>query len=857
MSKKTISLILCVVMCLSFVPVTALAAEPVAITSIDFTLTGYTYGSPIDEAVFTCSTPGVTIVAANWSIMGNFGSTVPASGNFLARDYACSLYIKNDDGYVFDNSLTTDKITVNGKAFSKRVYFDLVNINTAPGSTRRFLAYYPALPSPCSEHSFGEWEKGNGTHYSSCLVCGYRKSSPCKYGELEVITPATVSTEGCEAIPCTVCGYIKYQSEKTIPKLGYIMTESDKYGFTGSPITPPVKAYDVDGLEIPGDFYEVTYNNNEGIGTATATATFSGKYSGVLTADYEIVAAKTLEPEKFSLEYSEAYYDGTAKTPAVISEGYTDGTDFSVEYINNISPGVASAVITGKGEYVGTVTKSFSIKKAVIGKIDFSVENFVYGQPLDNVIVTTDTSGINIVKTVWLIRANNGSSVEASGNITCEEYSMSVFLSVDPSYKYAESLATDKNFTLTGAEISSKDKTYFDLINTDKVPGSDHRFYVYLKQLPSPCTVHSFGPYDELPGGTTHSCRCVNCGYRVFQYHSYGEEFEADETNHWKECSVCGYRKESTPHSGGTATCTSKAVCSVCKTGYGAPLGHTNKTTTVKATLTKSGKIETTCSVCGDVSETTTIYSPKTFTLSATSFTYTGKEIKPTVTVKDSNGKVVSSSNYTVSYSGNVNAGTGKVTIKFKGNYSGTKTVNFTITPKLVTGLKVSDEKTTSLKLSWSKTAGAKYYKVEQSTDGKKWKTVTTTDKTSYTVKSLKAGTKYQFRVTALDSTKKIAGKASSVLKTGTLTSAPTLTLKSTKSKTATASWKKVTGASKYVVYKSTNGKKWTKVTTTTKTSYNLTKLTGGKKIYVKVTALNAYGEASSYSSTKNVTVKK
>ena len=240
----------------------------------------------------------------------------------------------------------------------------------------------------------------------------------------------------------------------TVPTL----TESDKYGFSGSPVTPPVKAYDVDGLEIPGDFYEVTYNNNEGIGTATATATFSGKYSGVLTADYEIVAAKTLEPEKFSLEYSEAYYDGTAKTPAVISEGYTDGTDFSVEYINNISPGVASAVITGKGEYIGTVTKSFSIRKAVISKIDFSIENFVYGQPLDNVIVTTDTSGINIVKTIWLIRANNGSSVEASGNITCEEYSMSVFLSVDPSYEYAEGLATDKNFTLTGAEISSKDK---------------------------------------------------------------------------------------------------------------------------------------------------------------------------------------------------------------------------------------------------------------------------------------------------------------------------------------------------------------------------------------------------------------
>ena len=55
--------------------------------------------------------------------------------------------------------------------------------------------------------------------------------------------------------------------------------------------------------------------------------------------------------------------------------------------------------------------------------------------------------------------------------------------------------------------------------------------------------------------------------------------------------------------------------------------------------------------------------------------------------------------------------------------------------------IKSSDEKTTSLKLTWKNVTGAKYYRVEQSTDGKKWKTVTTTDKKSYTVKSLKAGT--------------------------------------------------------------------------------------------------------------------
>ena len=284
---------------------------------------------------------------------------------------------------------------------------------------------------------------------------------------------------------------------------------------------------------------------------------------------------------------------------------------------------------------------------------------------------------------------------------------------------------------------------------------------------------------------------------------------------------------------------------------------HNWKTIKTKATTSKNGSIDTKCVICGAVKSSITIYKVSKISLSYNTTTYTGKALKPTVKVKDSSGKVVDSKYYTVSYNSNTNVGKSTVKITLKGNYSGTKTLNFTIAPKQVTGLKSSDEKTTSLKLSWSKATGAKHYRVEQSTDGKKWKTVYTTDKTSYTVKSLKAGTKYQFRVTALDSTKKIAGKPSAVLKTATLTGAPSVTLKSSKYKTATASWKKVTGASKYVVYKSIDGKKWTKVTTTANTSCTLSKLTGGKKIYVKVSAINAYGKASASSIIKNVTVKK
>lgn len=190
-----------------------------------------------------------------------------------------------------------------------------------------------------------------------------------------------------------------------------------------------------------------------------------------------------------------------------------------------------------------------------------------------------------------------------------------------------------------------------------------------------------------------------------------------------------------------------------------------------------------------------------------------------------------------------------------KYNYAD-KNIKIIVSPQKVTALSTETISANAIKLIWKKVSGAKYYKIEQSTNGKTWKALFTTSANSAIVKSLKSGTKYQFRIIALDSTKKIASKAGSVLKTCTLTNAPLLSLRSAKSKTVVASWKKVFGASKYVVYKSTDGKKWTREKTTAKLSYTLTNLKRGKTIYVKIQALNAYKKASAYSEVKKIRVR-
>jgi len=121
---------------------------------------------------------------------------------------------------------------------------------------------------------------------------------------------------------------------------------------------------------------------------------------------------------------------------------------------------------------------------------------------------------------------------------------------------------------------------------------------------------------------------------------------------------------------------------------------HSYETTTVKATLTKNGKTEKKCSVCGYVASSSTIKKIDTVKLSYSSYTYNGNVRKPSVTVTDSAGKTVSSKYYTVDYaSGRKNVGKYKVTVKFKGNYSGTKTLYFKINPVKTTVSKLTPGK--------------------------------------------------------------------------------------------------------------------------------------------------------------------
>ena len=56
--------------------------------------------------------------------------------------------------------------------------------------------------------------------------------------------------------------------------------------------------------------------------------------------------------------------------------------------------------------------------------------------------------------------------------------------------------------------------------------------------------------------------------------HNWGTTWQTDSTSHWHSCSICNGKDNIVNHSGGTATCTEKAICEGCSLPYGNTLGH-------------------------------------------------------------------------------------------------------------------------------------------------------------------------------------------------------------------------------------------------------------------------------------------
>lgn len=136
------------------------------------------------------------------------------------------------------------------------------------------------------------------------------------------------------------------------------------YTYTGAAITPPVRVEDDGNLLVSGVDYDIAYSENVNAGTATITITGKGKYTGGTKTTFQIspqqLGRATVSP------ISDQVYTGKEQNPPItVTSGNTTlqkGTDYSVVYVNSATPGMASVIIKGEGNYTGTQTVNYNIK---------------------------------------------------------------------------------------------------------------------------------------------------------------------------------------------------------------------------------------------------------------------------------------------------------------------------------------------------------------------------------------------------------------------------------------------------------------------------------------------------------------
>ncbi|MGN1194251.1 MAG: choice-of-anchor J domain-containing protein, partial [Acutalibacteraceae bacterium] len=197
--------------------------------------------------------------------------------------------------------------------------------------------------------------------------------------------------------------------------------------------------------------------------------------------------------------------------------------------------------------------------------------------------------------------------------------------------------------------------------------------------------------------------------------------------------------------------------------------GHKTKTTVTAATTSKNGSIVKTCTVCKKKISSQSIAYAKTFTLSKTVYSCTGKTVTPSVTVKDSKGKTLKKgTDYTVTYpKSRKNPGTYSVKVTLKGNYKGSKTLKFKIKPGTVTGLKKITYKGYQLSLQWNSVAKATGYQVQKyDTKSKKWVVLGVAKGTKIGFKKISGTNKWRVRAVITVGSKNYYGNFSKTLTT-------------------------------------------------------------------------------------------
>ena len=267
-----------------------------------------------------------------------------------------------------NNELTVPKGVTTIKSRSIYNINDLKTINVENGVTKiEYFAFsdndsLTRINLPSSIKSVGTYacKSYNEEKYATCdiYVDKYKDSIDCS---------SNWGTNG------TI--YWKARDFKNTTDNTVVISDVADQTYTGSLIVPNITVSCNDVELVKDTDYTVSYSNNKNVGTATISITGIGDYTGTITKNFNIVARDISDTTIGSIPNQTYTGNSISALPVITYNGatLTKGTDYTLTYSNNVNAGTGTVTITGKGNFKGTTSKTFSISARAMS--DTSVAN--------------------------------------------------------------------------------------------------------------------------------------------------------------------------------------------------------------------------------------------------------------------------------------------------------------------------------------------------------------------------------------------------------------------------------------------------------------------------------------------------
>ena len=352
--------------------------------------TSHTYGSAVitkqptctseGTKTKTCTQCGATVTETIAKLSHSYTTTVvaptcTADGYTLHKCSVCGTSYKDSTtkatGHSYGNSVVTKQptCTAEGTAIKTCTKCNATVTETIPKTSHK---YADTVVAPTCT--------ADGYTLHKCSVCGtsYKdsttKATGHRYGNSVVTKQPTCTSEGtaiktCAKCNATVTEKLPAKGHTAVTDKGYpatCTTAGKTDGSHCSVCNTVIKAQTV---------INATGHKSSGwiVDKAASIGVKGSKHKECTvckkvleTAEIPALSRISISKASVTLSTSTYAYDGKAKTPSVTvkvgEKTLKKDTDYTVSYSNNTKVGTAKVTITGKGNYTGSVSKTYSIK---------------------------------------------------------------------------------------------------------------------------------------------------------------------------------------------------------------------------------------------------------------------------------------------------------------------------------------------------------------------------------------------------------------------------------------------------------------------------------------------------------------